>query len=186
MVSAGLFTKKDLTTIYKAASLAEKLTQNYFDSADEWERNPYFLFTLEQVGSRLYETDAFANVVRLNSKKSGESQGRFGIILQDPNILRSLLRSQCHDLWTLSLFVLTHELIHIVRFRKYGVDFFASTDERGNEEEKVNAITREILAGAGNTDYIISLYENTLANSEVSIPRHTSGGSLNADLRVSL
>ena len=78
--------------------------------------------------------------------------------IQDPNILRALLRSYEHDLWTLGLFVLTHELIHIVRFRRFGVDFFATTRERDREEDLVHGITREVLAGVTNTDYVLGLY----------------------------
>lgn len=185
MISAGLFTKKDRDIVGKAATLAETLTQDYFNSADEWKTRPYSLFTLGQVGKTLYEANAFANVVKITSKK-GAPDHRFGIILQDPNILMALLRSHCHDLWTLSLFVLTHELIHIMRFRKFGIDFFASPTERDQEEAIVHEITREILRGAGNTDHVINLFQNFSAQAETPIPRQITGGNTHADLRVSM
>jgi hypothetical protein len=166
MVSTGLFTTSDLTTIGKAAVLAERLTQSYFNLAPhEWNENPYTIFTHKQVGKALYEQDVFAHVVRYETTAGRSKKGRpgekesYGVVLQDPNILLALLRSAMHDLWTLGLFILTHELTHIVRFKKYHVDFFAPVEDRDREEKLVHGITQEILAGTMNTDYVLSLYE---------------------------
>jgi hypothetical protein len=166
MVSTGLFTTSDLTTIGKAAVLAERLTQSYFNLAPhEWKENPYTIFTHKQVGKALYEQDVFAHVVRYETTAGRSKKGRpgekesYGVVLQDPNILLALLRSAMHDLWTLGLFILTHELTHIVRFKKYHVDFFAPVEDRDREEKLVHGITQEILAGTMNTDYVLSLYE---------------------------
>lgn len=163
MVFAGTFTRSDRTTISKAAVLAERLTQQYFDLAQgEWQRNPYGIFTCQEAGARLYEPDVFAHVIRYRSGVEGgnpRQPGRYGIVLQDPNILLALLRSGSNDLWTLGLFILTHELIHIVRFTKHNVDFFASANSRDNEEKLVHGMTKEILAGVTNTDHVLSLYE---------------------------
>jgi len=164
MSSAGSFTSADRTTISKAASLAEGLTWSFFDlPADEWKRNPYGIYTRREVDKTLHEPDVFARVVRYRPPNRSGSTGdrdRYGIVLQDSNILLALLRSGALDLWTLGLFVLTHELIHIVRFRKHNIDFFASAEERDNEEKVVQAMTKEILAGVTNTDRLLSLYES--------------------------
>jgi hypothetical protein len=187
MISAGLFTQRDLAVITKAAVVAERLTQEFFDLADEWKRDPYFLFTRKQVGKSLYEADVFASVVKVTPPAGGRVSrpgDHYGIVLQDPNILLALLRSRGCDLWTLSLFVLTHELVHIVRFRKNNVDFLAATEDRDKEEDVVHEITREILAGAGNTDYILSLYELPAIGARSSTIRHITGGNSNADLRI--
>jgi hypothetical protein len=166
MVSTGLFTASDLTTISKAAVLAEGLTQAYFNLAPhEWKENPYTIFTHKHVGKALYEQDVFAHVVRYEPRVGQSKAARpkeketYGVVLQDPNILLALLRSAMHDLWSLGLFILTHELTHIIRFKKYHVDFFASADDRDEEEKLVHGITQEILSGVTNTDYILSLYE---------------------------
>lgn len=167
MISAGLFTQSDLRTITKAAALAETLTQRFFNlPEDGWKREPYTIFTRKEIGHRLCEQDAFAQVIRYEagphqSHRKTRRQ-RFGVVLQDPNILMSMLRSTRHDLWTLMLFVLTHELIHIVRFSRYDVDFFAPIDERDKEESLVHDITSEILAGVSNTDDLIALYQTPI------------------------
>ncbi len=166
MDTEGLFTRSDLTTISRAAALAERLTTRYFGLAeDEWKRSSYGIFTRKEVDISLHEKDAFANVIRYRKSRPRPSSGqeeKYGIVLQDPNILLALLRSCEHDLWTLGLFILTHELTHIVRFRKFDVNFFAEADEAGKEEHTVHEITREILAGVANTDYIIRLYQHRL------------------------
>jgi hypothetical protein len=163
MSLAGFFTSADRTIISKAAALAEGLTGRYFDlPADEWNRNPYGIYTRKELDSAFYQPDIFAQVVRYQPARGSRATGkdpRYGIVLQDPNILLALLRSRSEDLWTLGLFILTHELIHIVRFRRDKVDFFAGASDRDREERVVRDITREILSGVTNTDYILSLYD---------------------------
>lgn len=162
MISSGFFTGSDRSTIKRAGVLAETLTERYFDlPKDDWKRYPYGILTRKEVGRALYQADVFASVITFsNPTKTDSADGdrNYGIILQDPNILRALLRSHQHDLWTLGLFVLTHELIHIVRFRRYGVDFFASAHDRDREEHVVQGITGEVLKGVTNTDYLLGLY----------------------------
>jgi hypothetical protein len=162
MGAAGLFTASDLVTICRAASLAERLTEKHFDlDKDHWKSEPYTILTLKQVNRGLYEPDVFANVIRYKARIDHETKPvpeRYGIVLQDPNILRALLRQSQHDLWTISLFVLTHELIHVVRFKKFDVDFFAEPGLRQTEESLVQSITREILSGVTNTDQLLAKY----------------------------
>ncbi len=165
---AGLFTDSDLMTICRAASLAERLTEEHFSlGKDHWRHEPYKIFTLKQVSQGLYEPDVFANVVKLKvrteqqKRKSPLPAEKYGIVLQDPNILRALLRESRHDLWTISLFVLTHELIHVVRFKRFNVDFFADTRARQTEESLVQSITGEILSGVTNTDRLLAMYTDS-------------------------
>ncbi|MEW6351227.1 MAG: hypothetical protein AB1646_19400 [Thermodesulfobacteriota bacterium] len=165
MNRGALFTASDLAVIDRAVPVAEGLTRTFFGLADnEWKRNPYGIFTLGQVRGDLYQEGVFARLVRYDRRSripDGKGPGqKFGIVLQDPNILSALFRSHRHDLWTLVLFVLTHELVHIVRFRRFGVDFDASDRELVQEERLVHDITREILAGVANTDFVLGLYES--------------------------
>jgi hypothetical protein len=168
MGADGLFTDSDLMTICRAASLAERLTERHFSlGKDHWRIEPYKIFTLKQVSQGLYEPDVFANVVKFKARTEQQKQKwhapaeKYGIVLQDPNILRALLRQSHHDLWTMSLFVLTHELIHVVRFKKFNVDFFAGTQARQTEESLVQSITGEILSGVTNTDRLLALYADS-------------------------
>jgi hypothetical protein len=164
MVAAGLFTRSDLAILGKAASVAELLTQKYFNFGDnEWKRNPYAVFTRKYVTKNLYEDFAFANVIRYGGKpgldKIEPHAYSYGIVLQDPVILLELLRSSERDLWTMGLFVLTHELIHIVRFREFGADFFACAHDRDKEERLVHGITRDMLSGMNHMAPILNHYQ---------------------------
>ncbi len=189
MFSAGLFTQSDFRTITQAAVLAETLTQRFFNlPVDGWKSQPYSIFTRKEVGQRLYYQDVFAQVIRyapgtVRSAKSDRKE-RYGVVLQDPNILMALLRSSNHDLWTLMLFVLTHELVHIVRFSRHDVDFFAPEEDRDREEYLVHDMTREILSGVSNTDNLIVLYEEAygLACTESIYKPISTGGALDAHI----
>jgi hypothetical protein len=170
MVSAGLFTKSDIVTVNKAAALAESLTQDYFRLADEWKRAPYFLFTRKHVKPDLLEHGVFAQVVKVLARRAvsvTRAPETYAVVLQDHNILPALLRPAGHDLWTLVLFVLTHELVHIIRFRRFEVDFFAGRAERDHEERIVHDITRDILSGTIDFDHLLSLYQD---NNHLKIP----------------
>lgn len=187
------FTGSDRQIIMRAALVAERLTERYFDlREDEWVRNPYGVYTQRDVHESLHEPNVFANVVMYGThvKKSGgkDKEKRFGIILQDPNILLALLRSSCNDLWTLGLYILTHELVHITRFRKYGVDFFADVAQRDKEEQVVHEMTRDILRGTTPLDYVLELYDKQVRwpISEPPLHSETTEVVKDADLRVSV
>jgi hypothetical protein len=192
MVAGGLFTRSDLVTISRAACLAEQLTVEYFSlPGDEWRRNRYGVFTRKEAGDHLFIDDVFAHLVRFKPTKAvrkqaaGGEEESFGIVLQDPNILRAVLRSWAHDLWTLLLFVLTHELVHIVRFRRCQADLFAPEAERQSEEDLVHAITGEILTGVDNMDSLLQAYDPRTRRTN-PVQNLLSGRSLDADLRVSM
>jgi len=175
MTIEGFFTESDRTTVVKAARLAEGLVMRYFNLAsNEWATNPYSLLTWKETAPWLRDSNVFAQTVRIGPRKraaprrSEKDSVSYGVVLQDPAILRALLRPARHDLWTLGLFVLTHELVHIVRFRKFEVDFFGSDDEKLAEEDVVHGYTREILSGVETMDNLFHLYES---GSKIKHPR---------------
>jgi hypothetical protein len=49
------------------------------------------------------------------------------------------------ELFPFSLYIITHELIHIVRFSKFLQSFDASSEERMAEEKRVHHRTHDIL-----------------------------------------
>jgi hypothetical protein len=68
----------------------------------------------------------------------------YRICLQDGPILR-LARRDDLDLAGLLTYVLTHELVHIVRFNRFEHLFEAAPGERSAEERRVHQITYDIL-----------------------------------------
>lgn len=167
MSSSALFTYSDLVTVWRAAALAERLTAEHFRFGhEEWTRRPYRLFTRKEVGDDLHDGSVFARLVQCEAKRGARAsrtrRTSFGVLLMDPNILRAVLRSSQEDLWTLSLFIITHELIHIVRFDRKEADFHATGRDRENEERIVYGITGEILSGAANTELLMKRYEHIM------------------------
>jgi hypothetical protein len=167
MSDSALFTTSDLLTVRRAAALAERLTADHFRFGHvEWTKNPYRVFTRKEVGESFQVNSAFAHLVECEPRplknSSSRRKPRFGVVLMDPNILRAVLRSSQEDLWTLSLFIMTHELIHIVRFERGEADFTAQGREREIEERTVYDITGRILAGASNTEGLLRRYQHVV------------------------
>jgi hypothetical protein len=69
----------------------------------------------------------------------------YKICLQDHTIQSTLEMSPGIELFPFSLYIITHELIHIVRFGKFLQSFDASDRERMSEEKRVHQRTHKIL-----------------------------------------
>lgn len=69
----------------------------------------------------------------------------YRVCLQDHNILQFLEREKQVDLFPLMIYILTHELVHIIRFRKFQQRFDVSREEKDKEETKVHQATFDIL-----------------------------------------
>ena len=65
--------------------------------------------------------------------------------MQDHAIQSTLTMTPGIRLFPFSLYIITHELIHIVRFSKFLQSFEASDQERMAEEKRVHQRTHEIL-----------------------------------------
>jgi hypothetical protein len=50
------------------------------------------------------------------------------------------------------LYIAAHELVHVIRFDRDRIDFNASREEKQQEEEKVDGITRDMLRSVANPD----------------------------------
>lgn len=68
----------------------------------------------------------------------------YRVYLQDDNLL-ARAREPGASLRALLLYVLTHELVHIVRFESFQVPFGAAQALRGKEERAVHALTLELI-----------------------------------------
>jgi len=93
----------------------------------------------------------FAQVIRYEAKRDDRRLGSaiydfYKICLQDHAILAALNGMPELSLSPFSLYIITHELIHIVRFCKFLQNFDASPEERLIEEGRVHASTHDILS----------------------------------------
>jgi hypothetical protein len=80
-----------------------------------------------------------------NADLNSEAFDFYKICLQDLAILEALDRSPSLRLFPFTLYIITHELIHIVRFTKFLQSFVATENERHAEEVRVHDKTHEIL-----------------------------------------
>lgn len=157
MVDIGRFGKSELKVVGQQLDEAEYLVSGYYCIPPrEWPRFPYEVKTMAELQAEEIATNALAMVSKYEYSLTPEPEARhllerYGICLQDRNILGAASRS--HDricLESLMLYILTHELIHIIRFSNAPPTYFATPSERKFEECRVHQITQQILRSKHN------------------------------------
>ena len=161
------FNHSDLLAVDEALDIAEDATVNYFRfSSEQWKRHQYDVKTL----SCLNENEKISDVFALLSKGFGSTDDRnlktrrrdyYFICLQDDQILQALKKDMKLSLLPLLVYILTHELIHIVRFCNFFQRFEVSEKARDREETIVHAMTFEILKkfSLKRMDYVLDSYQ---------------------------
>ena len=149
------FNAEQLRTVNQAATMAEELVSNEFKmSANEWLRPKYDVKTLKELSDKEIVEGPFAQIIRYQGQRKGSSLGSesydfYKICLQDHTILATLGHKPEIALMPFCLYIIAHELIHIVRFSKFLQNFEANQEEKLEEERRVHGITRRILADVG-------------------------------------
>jgi hypothetical protein len=145
------FNRKQLQIVNKAAEMAEELVSNYHKiSASQWLRRRYDIKTLADLTSEEIVCGPFAQVIRYKAQPKGSSLGSstydfYKICLQDNSILSVIRKSPAIKLYPFALYIITHELIHIVRFSDFLQNFNASDEEMLAEEARVHKNTHTVL-----------------------------------------
>lgn len=146
------FSSEQLQTVNNAVALSEELVSNHYKmSASQWLRPKYDIRTLVDLTTDEVVHGPFAQVVRYVGKRQDTLLGSgaydfYKICLQDHAILRALLLDAQLRLLPFTLYIVTHELVHIVRFSKFLQSFDASAEEKLAEEARVHKETKIILA----------------------------------------
>jgi len=137
--------------VNESVAMAEELVSEYYKmSASEWLRPKFDVKTCIDLSSDEIVPGPFAQVVRYEGRLKDASLGSssydyYKICLQDHEILGAIAQYRQLKLLPFALYILTHELIHIVRFSKFLQNFNAKPEERMTEEAKVHELTHEIL-----------------------------------------
>lgn len=145
------FSSDQIKTINKAVEMAEELVSNFYKmSASEWLRPKYDVKTLADLNPDEILNEPFAQIIRYKGQRKDTSLGSsaydfYKICLQDHSILLTLDRTSDLQLFPFTLYIVTHELIHIVRFNKFLQNFDASPNEKMAEEARVHDDTHQIL-----------------------------------------
>jgi hypothetical protein len=145
------FKDEDLGIVTDALDISEDITGNFFKfSAGQWKRFRYDVKTLADLTSDEISEGAFAvlsrrtRVVNDYGPKS-LSKDYYFICLRDHQVLKAIGRDGEIGLLPLLVYVLTHELVHIIRFSNFMKSFDVSGTGREMEERVVHSITYEIL-----------------------------------------
>ena len=148
------FGKDDLAVVKEAARLAEELTSEAFKmSFSRWRRQRYDIKTLADLRPEEIVYGPFAQIIRYVGHKPESVLGSshydfYKICLQDHAILSAHRRAEDLSLFPFLLYILCHELIHVIRFATFQQSFEASAEEKIIEEARVHRRTQEILENA--------------------------------------
>jgi hypothetical protein len=152
-MSLQQFNQEQLHIVSEALDIAEDMTSNYYRlSMSQWKRHPFDLKTLAQLFGEDIRDNVFALLKKGPKNDYGhtepiqQSREFYLICLQDHQIITALKRDKSLTLLPLLAYVLTHELVHIVRFCKFEERFDVQEKTRRSEEEHiVHRTTYEIL-----------------------------------------
>jgi hypothetical protein len=145
------FNPEQLAVITQAVGIAEELVSNHYKmSASQWLRPKYDVKTLAELEPGEIIDGPFAQIIRYKGQPQKASLGSatydfYKICLQDHTIVEALQQHPHLKLLAFALYIITHELIHIVRFSRFLQGFDASPEERLAEEKRVHERTHEIL-----------------------------------------
>jgi hypothetical protein len=146
------FSMAQIHVVNQAVTLAEELVSNYYKmSLNEWLRPKYDVKTIAELSPDEIVDGPYAQLIRYQGQRKGSSLGSgsydfYKICIQDHTILATLINRPELSLVAFCLYIVTHELIHIVRFSKFLQNFEASAEEKWAEEKRVHAITHRILS----------------------------------------
>ena len=146
------FNADQLQATYQAVTMSEELVSNYYKmSSNQWLKPRYDVKTLSDLSLAEIVDGPFAQIIRYEGQRSGSSLGSesydfYKICLQDHTILAALDEVTDLTLLPFSLYIITHELIHIVRFSRFLQHFDANDEEKLAEERRVHQSTHEILS----------------------------------------
>ncbi|MFZ5451299.1 MAG: hypothetical protein ACOZF2_05435 [Thermodesulfobacteriota bacterium] len=164
----SLFHRHHKEVLQEAARIAEEMTSDFFKLTPNcWRRARYDILTLED----LEQAEISPHALALVAKYHGCPRDRvlksavfdfYRICLQDHNILKAL--DTCPDLSLLPLFlyILTHELVHVVRFSQFQALFEAPAGQRREEEKQVHLLAQKILKPLNSRELprVIRYYED--------------------------
>jgi len=150
-MKALYFTEKEKSILEEAAIITEEIVGNYFRfSNKEWKKMPYDIKTSAELKKEEQTPkEAFAQVlfysISWEKKRRGTDCYQFyRICLNDHLILKEKER-QLILLLPFLVYILTHELVHIVRFSKF-YHLPHITKNKIEEEMVVYKITFDILS----------------------------------------
>jgi hypothetical protein len=157
MPEPSQFNQSQLQTIREMLHQAEACLERFYCfSPREWFHYSYELLTAKDLPPELpaRPPKVLGEILKKSEHPAGAADPSgpaavYGIILFDANILRHLRESSGVSFEHLTLYILTHELVHLARFFHL-IDYDLPDSERIQEEQKVHRLTGLILSQLGN------------------------------------
>lgn len=152
MMTIQTFDRQQLSWVSQSVAIAEELVSNHYKmSASQWLRPRFDIKTMVDLSDNEIVDGPFAQIIRYEGKRKGSPLGSdsydfYKICLQDQAILRTLTENRNMMLLPFLVYIITHELIHIVRFNKFLQSFEASSQEKIDEERRVHDLTHHVLS----------------------------------------
>ena len=162
------FNADQIDIINNCVAMAEELVSNFYKmSSSQWSAAcAYDIKTLVDLSDEEIVHGPFAQVIRYKGWRKHSSLGSskydfYKICLQDHAILSALEDSPDLKLFPFTLYIVAHELIHILRFSKFLQNFEASNEEMMTEEAHVHETTHNILkmVNVDGMENVLKFYE---------------------------
>jgi hypothetical protein len=143
------FSNPQRSLIFQALNEAEERIAGYYCIPPfRWEQLRYDLLTQADYGWEPFPESKLARVRRLQRANAPKSFDFYRIELHDRSILSTAKRERwIHDIYPFFVYILTHEMVHMVRVSSI-LDNSAGADIPFDEceESRVQGISRKILA----------------------------------------
>lgn len=144
------FDLEQLALVHQALGHSETLVSRGFHIPQlPSEAYPYEVVTLADQTAHERAPEALAHLVVYGRERSCRGvEHLYRICLQDDRLLARGADQSSSWLRALLVYVLTHELVHVVRFQRHEQSYLVQADERQREEEAVHRATLELLGRA--------------------------------------
>ena len=160
------FDASQLDSVNQAVSVSEEMVSNYYKLSDtQMLQLNYDIRTSSRLAPHEIVGDHFAQIVRYRARKKAsmletEAEDFYLVCIQDHAILDAIDRFPALCLYPFMLYIVCHELIHVVRFRRFLQHFHVPPEERQIEEIRVHHETREVLrqSRARDLDAVLTFY----------------------------
>jgi len=145
------FRQDEIVILRQSIEIAEELISDFYKiSTSDWKRYRYDLQSLKDLREEEITDMAFAQIRRYlrcphHRLRASEPADFFKICIQDHVIRKATQRDPGIHLLALALYIVTHELIHVVRFAKFLQRFDSTQSEQEAEEGRVHALTYRLL-----------------------------------------
>ncbi len=150
-----IFNEQQRSWVGEALETAETLVGDSLRvNLGDLERFPYDLRTLAHLQRQEKTRRALAQVCKYEYRKGTEPRNPrrkefYRICLQDNRILNTVQNEPPSLLKPLLFYIVTHELIHVIRFSLEPRRFYLNPQGKGTEERYVHRMTYEVLKSFG-------------------------------------